>query len=118
LYFANTDFKKQRKGSDFNGWVGKKTVFPEKKTFTNDLGLEVEYNETNKLQARRKYPLLLEIHGGPKAMYQAKKACGMSTNIFVVGYGIVYSNPRIRGYGLDFLRANINDWGKVLPAMF
>jgi hypothetical protein len=32
LYFANTDFKKQRKGSDFNGWVGNKTVFPEKKT--------------------------------------------------------------------------------------
>jgi hypothetical protein len=30
-------------------------------------------------------------------MYQAKKACGMSTNIFVVGYGIVYSNPRGSG---------------------
>jgi dipeptidyl aminopeptidase/acylaminoacyl peptidase len=28
----------------------------------------------------KKYPLL-EIHGGPMAMYQAKKACGMSTNI-------------------------------------
>jgi dipeptidyl aminopeptidase/acylaminoacyl peptidase len=42
LYFANTDFKKTTK-SDFNGWVGNKTVFSEKKTFTNDLGLEVEY---------------------------------------------------------------------------
>jgi dipeptidyl aminopeptidase/acylaminoacyl peptidase len=26
LYFANTDFKKQRKGSDFNGWVGNKKL--------------------------------------------------------------------------------------------
>jgi dipeptidyl aminopeptidase/acylaminoacyl peptidase len=32
-----------------------------------------------------KYPLLLEIHGGPwPCGDQAKKACGMSTNIFVV----------------------------------
>jgi dipeptidyl aminopeptidase/acylaminoacyl peptidase len=42
LYFANTDFKKQRKGSDFNGWVGNKNCLF-LKTFTNDLGLEVEY---------------------------------------------------------------------------
>jgi dipeptidyl aminopeptidase/acylaminoacyl peptidase len=85
LYFANTDFKTTK--SDFNGWVGNKTVFPEKKTFTNDLGLEVEYwvmKPTNYKQGE-KYPLLLEIHGGPAAMGdQAKKACGMSTNIFVV----------------------------------
>jgi dipeptidyl aminopeptidase/acylaminoacyl peptidase len=28
------------------------------------------------------------------------------------GYGVVYCNPRgSGGYGLDFLRANINDWG-------
>ena len=29
------------------------------------------------------------------------------------GYGIVYSNPRgSSGYGLEFLRGNINDWGE------
>jgi dipeptidyl aminopeptidase/acylaminoacyl peptidase len=31
----------------------------------------------------------------------------------------VYSNQRgSGGYGLDFLRGNINDWGKDLQAMF
>lgn len=29
------------------------------------------------------------------------------------GYGVVYSNPRgSGGYGVDFLRGNINDWSK------
>ncbi|NJE06912.1 S9 family peptidase, partial [Thermococcus sp. M36] len=28
------------------------------------------------------------------------------------GYGVVYSNPRgSGGYGYDFLKANVNDWG-------
>jgi enterochelin esterase-like enzyme len=62
----------------------KKTVFPEKKTFTNDLGLEVEYwvmKPTNYKQGE-KYPLLLKF---TEAMWdQAKKACGMSTQYFVV----------------------------------
>jgi dipeptidyl aminopeptidase/acylaminoacyl peptidase len=118
LYFATTDFQKQRKASDFNGWVlNKKLSFPEKKTFTNDLGMEIEYwvmKPTN-YQEGKKYPLLLEIHGGPSAMWgpgqesmwhEYQYFCGK-------GYGIVYSNPRgSGGYGLDFLRANINDWGK------
>jgi dipeptidyl aminopeptidase/acylaminoacyl peptidase len=72
-------------------------------------------NETNKLQARRKYPLLLEIHGGPAAMWgPGQESMWHEYQFFVVGYGIVYSNPR-GSLRLRFLRANINDWGKVLP---
>jgi dipeptidyl aminopeptidase/acylaminoacyl peptidase len=118
LYFANTEFKKQRKGSDFNGWIGdKKLSFPEKKTFTNDLGMEVEYwvmKPTNYHQGE-KYPLLLEIHGGPSAMWgPGQESMWHEYQYFCSkGYGIVYSNPRgSGGYGLDFLRGNINDWGK------
>jgi dipeptidyl aminopeptidase/acylaminoacyl peptidase len=57
--------------------------------------------------------LLLEIHGGPMAMWgpgemrmwhEFQFFCGK-------GYGIVYSNPRgSGGYGLDFLKGNIGDW--------
>jgi dipeptidyl aminopeptidase/acylaminoacyl peptidase len=118
LYFANTEFKKQRKASDFNRWVSnKKLSFPEKKMFTNDLGMEVEYwvMKPVNYQQGEKYPLLLEIHGGPSAMWgPGQESMWHEYQYFCSkGYGIVYSNPRgSGGYGLDFLRANINDWGK------
>lgn len=61
-----------------------------------------------------KYPLVLEIHGGPHAMwgaaeptmwheYQVLAACG---------YVVFYCNPRgSDGYGHDFRLAIHNDWG-------
>lgn len=118
LYFANTDFKKGRKISDFNDWVQtRKLSFPEKKNFVNDLGMTIEYwvmKPTN-YQEGEKYPLLLEIHGGPSAMWgPGEESMWHEYQYFCSkGYGVVYSNPRgSSGYGLDFLRGNINDWGK------
>jgi dipeptidyl aminopeptidase/acylaminoacyl peptidase len=57
-----------------------------------------------------KYPLLLEIHGGPSAMWGPGEESMARIPIFCSkGYGIVYSNPRgSGGYGL-ILRGNIND---------
>ena len=61
-----------------------------------------------------KYPTILNIHGGPSAMwgpgifsmwheYQVENSWG---------YGVVYSNPRgSGGYGDAFKRANFKDWG-------
>jgi dipeptidyl aminopeptidase/acylaminoacyl peptidase len=61
-----------------------------------------------------KYPTILNIHGGPSAMW--------GPGIFSMwheyqlevswGYGLVYSNPRgSGGYGDKFKRANFKDWG-------
>lgn len=118
LYFTNTDFKKHRKGSNFNDWVlNKKLSLPEKNTFINDLGMTIEYwvmKPTN-YQQGEKYPLLLEIHGGPSAMWgPGQESMWHEYQYFCSkGYGVVYSNPRgSGGYGLDFLRGNVNDWGK------
>jgi dipeptidyl aminopeptidase/acylaminoacyl peptidase len=117
LYIADAALKNEKQISSFNSWVKtKKLSLPEKRTFTNDKGMQVEYwvmKPTNYRQGQ-KYPLLLEIHGGPSAMWGPGEA-GMWHEFQYFcskGYGVVYSNPRgSGGYGLDFLRGNVNDWG-------
>lgn len=118
LFMADAGMNNVKKVSWFNDWVQtKKLSFPEKKTFVNDQGMTVEYwvMKPSGFQAGGKYPLLLEIHGGPSAMWgPGESSMWHEFQYFCSkGYGIVYSNPRgSGGYGLDFLRANINDWGK------
>ena len=118
LYFADANLKNEKKVSNFNDWVTtKKLSIPEKKTFTNDLGMTVEYwiMKPSNYKQGEKYPLLLEIHGGPSAMWGPGEVSMWHEYQYFCskGYGIVYSNPRgSGGYGLDFLRGNINDWGK------
>jgi dipeptidyl aminopeptidase/acylaminoacyl peptidase len=62
----------------------------------------------------RKYPLLLQMHGGPTAMWgPGESSMWHEFQFFAArGYGIVYANPRgSGGYGSEFLRANYQDWG-------
>lgn len=117
LFISDLVLKNQKQVSAFNDWVkNKKLSFPEKKTFINDKGMQIEYwimKPTN-YQQGQKYPLLLEIHGGPTAMWGPGEASMWHEFQYFCskGYGVVYSNPRgSGGYGLDFLRANVNDWG-------
>ena len=55
--------------------------------------------------AKRKYPLLLEIHGGPQGMYGV--GFDMMWQVFASnGYVVLYLNPRgSTGYGDTFVRA-------------
>lgn len=118
LYLADATAKNAKRISNFNyDWVQRKKLsFPEKKTFTNSKGQRVEYwvmKPTN-YEAGKKYPLLLEIHGGPSAMWGPGESSMWHEYQFFCskGYGVVYCNPRgSGGYGEEFLRANINDWG-------
>ena len=118
VFVADASLKNAKRVSDFNSWVAsKKLSIPEKRTFVNELGMTVEYwimKPTN-YEAGKKYPLLLEIHGGPSAMWGPGEATMWHEFQFFCsqGYGVVYSNPRgSGGYDEKFLRANINDWGK------
>ena len=119
IYLANPNsIKSSRQVSDFNyAWVKDKQLsYPEKKTFTNDKGMEIEYwiMKPVNYEAGKKYPLLLEIHGGPASMWGPGETSMWHEYQYFCskGYGVVYCNPRgSGGYGLDFLRANINDWG-------
>jgi len=65
-------------------------------------------------EAGKKYPLLLNIHGGPSSMWGPGEATMWHEFQFFCtkGYGVVYSNPRgSGGYGPEFLKGNVKDWG-------
>jgi dipeptidyl aminopeptidase/acylaminoacyl peptidase len=117
VYLADKEMKVIKPLSSFNGWVKmKKLSVPEKKTFTNEKGQTIEYwtMKPAGYETGKKYPVLLNIHGGPSAMWGPGEASMWHEFQFFCsqGYGVVYCNPRgSGGYGLDFLRANINDWG-------
>jgi acylaminoacyl-peptidase len=54
--------------------------------------------------ANKKYPLILEIHGGPFADYGERFSAEMQLYA-AAGYVVVYMNPRgSTGYGLEFAR--------------
>ena len=118
LFLADPDMKNEKRISDFNyTWTQKKQLsIPEKRSFVNNKGMNVEYwiMKPINYEPGKKYPLLLEIHGGPSAMWGPGETTMWHEYQFFCskGYGVVYSNPRgSGGYGLDFLKANINDWG-------
>ena len=117
LYLTNTLAKYPLRIGNFNEWVSNKTLsFPVKNTFKDAKGLEIEYWTMKPTQFKegQTYPLLLEIHGGPSAMWGPGEASMWHEYQYFCskGYGIVYSNPRgSGGYGNQFLRSNIKDWG-------
>lgn len=113
------DGNKEIQISDLNtDWLKAKNISrPEKFTFKNSKGMEIDYwvmKPTNFVLGN-KYPLLLEIHGGPTAMWgTGELSMWHEFQYFAAkGYGIVYSNPRgSGGYGTPFMASNVNDWGK------
>lgn len=118
LYIGDASAKNAKRVSSFNSeWLQKKQLsMPEKKTFTNSIGQTVEYWVMKPInyEAGKKYPIVLNIHGGPSAMWGPGETSMWHEFQFWCskGYGVVYCNPRgSGGYGTEFLRANINDWG-------
>jgi dipeptidyl aminopeptidase/acylaminoacyl peptidase len=82
-------FRFKRAGFEIEGWVMRPCGFAE----------------------GRRYPTLLNIHGGPHAQY----GHGFFDEFQVYaggGYTVVYLNPRgSQGYGEAFTRAVVGDWG-------
>ena len=118
LYTADAYGKNATRISSFNfDWVkNKKLSYPEKKSFVNEKGLTVEYwvMKPADYVAGKKYPAILDIHGGPTAMWGPGESSMWHEFQYYCakGYVVVYGNPRgSGGYGAEFLRANINDWG-------
>lgn len=59
----------------------------------------------------RKYPLLLNVHGGPHAQYGYSFFDEFQVQAGA-GYGVLYANPRgSQGYGEAFASAVVGDWG-------
>ena len=67
-------------------------------------------------QSGQRVPLILNVHGGPTGVFQQTFLGGRGVYPLATfssrGYAILRPNPRgSSGYGTDFRRANIRDWG-------
>ena len=119
LYVASRANSEPRRITDLNAsWLATKVIsLPEEHWITRPGGLRVQYwvmKPTNS-DATRRYPWVLDIHGGPSAMWgPGEFSMWHEFQIFCsFGYGIVYGNPRgSGGYGYSFQHANYKDWGE------
>jgi dipeptidyl aminopeptidase/acylaminoacyl peptidase len=118
LYKADLAFKNQTVVSKHNSeWVSTRLLsYPERRTLKNSKGQTIEYwiMKPTAMESGKKYPLLLQMHGGPTAMWGPGEASMWHELQFFCaqGYGVVYANPRgSGGYGVDFMKANYRDWG-------
>ncbi|WP_290707156.1 S9 family peptidase [Flavihumibacter sp. CACIAM 22H1] len=119
LYAASLTGGNELQLTRFNQeWIATRSIVqPVKDSFINEAGQAIEYwvMPPARREAGKKYPLLLQIHGGPSAMWGPGEASMWHEFQYWCskGYGVVYANPRgSGGYGYDFLRSNINNWGK------
>ncbi len=117
------DARGDRMLADLNPWVADRSLSrPVRGETVRPDGFTVEYwvmpPTTIAVDASgdpEKHPVVLEIHGGPSAMWGPGEAsmwhefqvlCGR-------GYGVVYANPRgSGGYGEAFERGNHQNWGE------
>jgi dipeptidyl aminopeptidase/acylaminoacyl peptidase len=64
-------------------------------------------------QEGKRYPAIMEIHGGPMAMYAWAFMMEFQC-LAAAGYAVVYTNPRgSQGYGQQFCAAIREDWGNL-----
>jgi dipeptidyl aminopeptidase/acylaminoacyl peptidase len=102
---------------DLNDWVHRRELsMPQEGWITRPDGTRVHYwlMPPTKRERGRTYPLALQIHGGPSAMWGPGEMSMWHEFQLLCswGYGVVYSNPRgSSGYGYRFQRANYQDWG-------
>lgn len=117
LYAANIEFTQTRRLTEHNArWLAAKRLsVPEPHVLSRDtLAIPYWIMKPALFEEGRTYPLLVQMHGGPSAMWGPGEATMWFEFQFFAsqGYGIVYSNPRgSGGYGYAFQRANYQDWG-------
>lgn len=118
VHYLNLKDKSTRQLTQLNeAWVNDRAIsYPKEYWFTRPDGTKVQYwvQEPVGKKDGVKYPTILNIHGGPSAMW--------GPGIFSMwheyqlenswGYGLVYCNPRgSGGYGDKFKKGNFKDWG-------
>jgi dipeptidyl aminopeptidase/acylaminoacyl peptidase len=103
---------------DLNPWTRDKTLsHPTEGWITRPDGTRVQYwlLQPTLLKAKEKYPLVLEMHGGPMWMWgPGEPSMWLEFQLLCsFGYGVAYANPRgSTGYGRAFQRGNFQDWGE------
>ncbi len=117
LYKADVSGKNEQVLTDYNSsWIAERWVSkPEAHHFEQDgFGVDFWVMPPYGMKPGTKYPTLLEMHGGPTAMWGPGES-SMWHEFQVLagkGYGVVYANPRgSGGYGKAFQKGNFQDWG-------
>jgi dipeptidyl aminopeptidase/acylaminoacyl peptidase len=117
LYVSRAPYSSSERITSHNAsWLASKRVSrPRHGTVTRDT-LTIDYWMMPPTFSRdgERYPLVVQIHGGPAAMWGPGEASMWHEFQFFAarGYAVVFSNPRgSGGYGYDFQRANFQDWG-------
>ncbi|ELZ38477.1 S9 family peptidase [Halorubrum tebenquichense] len=90
---------------------------PEEIRFESD-GVEIQgwlLTPPESADADEPYPLAVEIHGGPHAMWSTSGTMWHEFQTLAArGYAVFWSNPRgSTGYGEEFMQAIERDWGAV-----
>lgn len=99
-------------------WLASKEIsLPETYWLTRPDGTKVQYWVMKPISpdSGKKYPWVLDMHGGPAAMWgPGEFSMWHEFQTFCAwGYGVVYANPRgSAGYGSKFLKANFKNWGE------
>ncbi|MBL8178813.1 MAG: S9 family peptidase [Bryobacterales bacterium] len=98
-------------------WLaGRILSIPREKWITRPDGVKVQTWVMDPVRAQngKKYPWVLDIHGGPTAMWGPGELSMWHEFQLLCswGYGVVYSNPRgSGGYGYEHQKGNYRDWG-------
>ena len=116
VFTCRPDGSGERRLTNLNGgWKGEVALSPPQRIACERDGcpLDAWVVKPHGFEPGRRYPLLLNIHGGPHMMYghdffDEFQVYGGA------GYAVLYANPRgSQGYGEAFTRAVIGDWGGV-----
>ncbi len=103
---------------NLNEWTRDKSISkPAEGWVTRPDGVKVQYwlMPPTKREAKAKYPLVLNVHGGPMWMWgPGEPTMWLEFQLMCsFGYGVVYANPRgSTGYGREFQRGNYQNWGE------
>lgn len=107
-----------RQLTNHNGeWLASKLIsLPTEKWIQRPDGSTVQSWVMNPVHAQsgRRYPFVLDMHGGPHAMWGPGEFSMWHEFqlLCAAGFGVVYANPRgSSGYGYAFQKGNFRDWG-------
>jgi dipeptidyl aminopeptidase/acylaminoacyl peptidase len=118
VYLADLSNKNPKQLTSFNeSWLaGKKISKPTAHKLQTEDGFTVDYWVMEPIDKKEgvKYPTILNMHGGPSAMWgPGETSMWHEFQVMAAkGYGVVYSNPRgSGGYGKTFQKGNFQNWG-------
>jgi dipeptidyl aminopeptidase/acylaminoacyl peptidase len=115
LYVADLNGRNERKLTNLNEALWRQITFADVERFAyrsaDGFDIDAFFVKPINWRAGKKYPLILNIHGGPASQYGVDWY--HEFQVYAAnGYAVLFTNPRgSTGYGQKFERAIVNEWG-------